>query len=77
MHASSEQLFAGRVGTVWAVEWPALYALGRRSEEAALILRNSPEVVREHYIKFEKEGKKVEAMELLAQAYDDCAMPVQ
>jgi hypothetical protein len=59
------------------VEWPALYALGRRSEEAALILRNSPEVVREHYIKFEKEGKKVEAMELLAQAYDDCAMPVQ
>jgi hypothetical protein len=51
--------------------------LGRSSEEVALILRNSPEIVREHYIKFEKEGKNVEAIEPLAQAYDDCAMPVQ
>src|SRR5215469_11566341 len=54
-----------------------LYQLGVPSEVAALILRNSPEVVRAHYIKFEKEGKKIEAMALLTQAYDECAVTVQ
>ena len=54
-----------------------LYQLGVPSEVAALILRNSPEVVRAHYIKFEKEGKKIEAMSLLTQAFDECAVPVQ
>ena len=54
-----------------------LYLLGVPSEVAALVLRNSPEVVREHYIKLEKEGRKVGAMELLAQAYDECATTVQ
>ncbi len=53
-----------------------LYQLGVAVEVAALILRNTPEVVRAHYIKFEKEGKKIEAVALLAQAYDECAVPV-
>jgi hypothetical protein len=44
---------------------------------AALILRTFPEVVTAHYIKFEKEGKKVEAAALLTQAFDEGRVPVQ
>ena len=54
-----------------------LFELGVRPEEAALILRNSPEVVRAHYIKLEKAGKKVDAMARLEQAYDAGAVTVQ
>jgi len=49
-----------------------LFELGVRPEAAALILRNSPEVVRVRYIKLEKAGKKVDAMARLEQAYDAC-----
>jgi len=45
-----------------------LFELGVRPEEAALILRNSRDVVRAHYIKLEKAGKKVDAMARLEQA---------
>jgi hypothetical protein len=34
-----------------------LFELGVRPEAAALILRNSPEVVRHHYLKLEQAGK--------------------
>ena len=54
-----------------------LFELGVRPEEAALILRNSPEVVRRHYIKLEQAGKKMDAMTRLEQAYDRCAATVQ
>jgi integrase len=54
-----------------------LFELGVRPEEAALILRNSPEVVRRHYIKLEQAGKKVDAMTRLEQAYDECSATVQ
>jgi hypothetical protein len=33
--------------------------------------------VREHYIKLQKEGRKVETMGVFAKAYDECAIPVQ
>jgi len=35
-----------------------LFELGVRPEEAALILRNSPEAVRRHYLQLEQSGKK-------------------
>ena len=54
-----------------------LFELGVRPEEAALILRNSPEVVRRHYIKLEQAGKKMDAMTRVEQAYDRCAATVQ
>jgi len=38
-----------------------LFELGVRPEEAALILRNSPEVIRRHYLKLEQSGKKADA----------------
>jgi hypothetical protein len=53
-----------------------LYQLGVPLEVATLILRNSPEVVTAHYIKFEKEGKKVEATALLTQAFVSSACAV-
>src|SRR5215470_2926973 len=37
-----------------------LYRCGMRPEQACLILRNSAEVVRRHYIRLEQEGTKVE-----------------
>jgi integrase len=52
-----------------------LYELGVRAEEAALMLRNSPEVVRKHYLKFDKEKKKQEMMMQLEQAYEKCEAP--
>jgi len=39
-----------------------------RPEQACLILRNSAEVVRRHYIRLEQEGTKVDAMARLEQA---------
>jgi hypothetical protein len=47
-----------------------------RPEQACLILRNSAEVVRRHYIRFEHQGTKVDAMARLEQAYNACATPV-
>ena len=54
-----------------------LYRCGMRPEKACLILRNSAEVVRRHYIRLEQEGTKVDAMARLEQAYDQCAANVQ
>ena len=54
-----------------------LFELGVRPEEAALILRNTLEVVRRHYLKLEQTGKKADAMARLEQAYDECAVTVQ
>ena len=54
-----------------------LYRCGMRPEKACLILRNSAEVVRRHYIRLEQEGTKVGAMARLEQAYDQCAANVQ
>jgi hypothetical protein len=50
---------------------------GMRPEQACLILRNSAEVVRRHYIRLEQEGTKVDAITRLEQAYDECAANVQ
>ena len=52
-----------------------LFELGVRPEEAALILRNSPEVVRRHYIKLEQAGKKIDVARL-EQPYDECSATV-
>ena len=54
-----------------------LYRCGMRPEQACLILRNSAEVVRRHYIRLEQEGTKVDAMARLEQAYEQCAASVQ
>ena len=54
-----------------------LYRCGMRPEQACLILRNSAEVVRRHYIRLEQEGTKVDAMARLEQAYEECAASVQ
>lgn len=54
-----------------------LYRCGMRPEQACLILRNSAEVVRRHYIRLEQEGTKLDAMARLEQAYEQCAAPVQ
>ena len=48
-----------------------------RSEEACLILRNTAEIVRKHYLKLEDEGTKIEAATRREQAYDACAATVQ
>jgi len=52
-----------------------LFELGVPVEVAAMILRNTPEVVRAHYLK--RCGKKVDAMARLEQAYNACAITVQ
>jgi integrase len=54
-----------------------LYRCGMRPEQASLILRNSAEVVRRHYIRLEQEGTKVDAMARLEQAYEQCSASVQ
>jgi integrase len=54
-----------------------LFELGVPPEAAALVLRNNREVVRKHYIRLEKAGKKVEAVARFEQAYDACAVSVQ
>lgn len=54
-----------------------LFKLGVRPEEACLILRNSAEVCRAHYIRLESEGVKVDAMTKLEQAFEACAVSVQ
>jgi len=53
------------------------YRCGMRPEQACLILRNSAEVVRRHYIRLEQERTKVDAMARLEQAYEQCAAGVQ
>jgi hypothetical protein len=53
-----------------------LFELGR-PEVAALVLRKTRAVVRAHYLALQKEGKKQDAMALLEQAYDACAVTVQ
>ena len=47
-----------------------LWRLGVPVEEAALILRNSPEVCRKHYLRLDAAVHKQSAMERLEQAYD-------
>ena len=62
-----------------------LFRFGYKAEESALILRNSPEVVRKHYIRLQQEGVRQDAMNRLEQAYNeamekqniDCAAGVQ
>lgn len=53
-----------------------LYRCGMRPEQACLVLRNSAEVVRRHYIRLEQEGTKVDAMGWFEQAYNACATTV-
>jgi hypothetical protein len=48
-----------------------------KPEEACLILRNSADVLRQHYIRLEHEGTKVDAMARFPQAYEQCAATVQ
>ena len=52
---------------------PNLFRCGMRPEQACLILRNSAEVVRRHYIRLEH----VDAMARLEQAFNECATSVQ
>ena len=47
-----------------------------RPEQACLILRNSAEVVRAHYIRLEQEGTKIDAMSRFEQSYNACATTV-
>lgn len=47
-----------------------LWLLGVPVEEAAHILRNSAEVCREHYLKFEAEASKQRSMDTLEKAYE-------
>ena len=54
-----------------------LFRLGVPPEQACLILRNSAEVARRHYIRLEQDGTKVDAMARLEQAYEHCAATVQ
>ena len=54
-----------------------LYRCGLRPEQACLILRNTAEVVRAHYIRLEHEGTKTDAMSRFEQAYDACATTVR
>ncbi len=54
-----------------------LFRCGMQPEQACLILRNSAEVVRRHYIRLEQEGTKVDAMARLEQAFNKCATGVQ
>jgi len=46
-----------------------LFRLGYKAEEAALILRNSPEVARKHYIRLQQEGVRQDTMNRFEQAY--------
>jgi integrase len=53
-----------------------LYRLGMKPEEACLILRNSAEVVRRHYLRLEQEGTRIDAMARLEQAFNECGTAV-
>lgn len=82
-----DEIRAKLVGT--GLKWKGLYAfrrglcsnlwaLGVREEVAALILRNSVEVVRKHYLKFDAERLKLEAMQKLEAAWNaDCDVSVK
>jgi hypothetical protein len=54
-----------------------LYKLGVPPEKACLILRNSAEVCRRHYLKLEAEGVKVDTMTKLEQAFNAAPDSVQ
>ena len=54
-----------------------LYRCGMQPEQACLILRNSAEVIRRHYIRLEHEGTKVDAMARFEQACNNCAPTVR
>jgi len=53
-----------------------LYRLGMKPEEACLILRNSAEVVRRHYLRLEQEGTRIDARVRLEQAFNKCGTTV-
>jgi hypothetical protein len=46
-----------------------LWRLGVPVEEASLILRNSPEVCRRHYLRLDAAASKQSAMDTLEKAY--------
>lgn len=54
-----------------------LWKLGVPVEEAALILRNSPEVCRKHYLRLDATVSKQSAMDTLEKAYDAQVMTIQ
>ena len=54
-----------------------LWKLGVRVEEAAMILRNSPEVCRRHYLRLDSTVSKQSAMETLEKAYDEERVTIQ
>jgi len=54
-----------------------LWKLGVRVEEAALILRNSPEVCRRHYLRLDSTVSKRSAMDALEKAYDEEQITIQ
>lgn len=54
-----------------------LWSLGIRVEEACLILRNSPEVCRKHYLRLDAAVSKAETMAKLEAAYDKTEITVQ
>ena len=54
-----------------------LWKLGVPVEEAALILRNSPEVCRKHYLRLDTTASKQSAMDTLEKAYEDQTIHIQ
>jgi integrase len=54
-----------------------LWKLGVPVEEAALILRNSPEVCRRHYLRMDETASKQSAMDILEKAYDEESVTIQ
>ena len=54
-----------------------LWRLGVAVEEACLILRNSPEVCRKHYLRLDAAVSKAETMAKLEAAYDKAEITVQ
>jgi integrase len=54
-----------------------LWKLGVPVEESALILRNSPEVCRKHYLRLDTTASKQSAMDTLEKAYEDQTIQIQ
>jgi hypothetical protein len=54
-----------------------LWKLGIPVEEAAMILRNSPEVCRKHYLRLDASVSKQNAMDTLEKAYLDQPASIQ
>ena len=59
----------GMLTNLWRLKVPV--------EEACLILRNSPEVCRKHYLVLDATVSKQGAMDTLQQAYEDSATVIQ